>query len=235
MRNGVDFNKADIGVFDCIREGWRLIKNDYWLFFGVAFVGMLIAGAVPFYILLGPMQCGIFICLRKRLKGERTDFGDLFMGFNFFGRSLAATLILMSPMLASSAIMFATILPGLFGDILNGRDYEMPPSTMVILFIEIAIANIVHITVQGLAMFTNLLIVDRRMPAWEAIKMSSRAVWHNGWGITLLLLGQGLIGIAGVLCCIVGVYFAMPVIYASALIAYGRIFGITDLAAENAA
>ena len=57
-----DFRVGVIKPLECIKEGWALIKEQYWLFFGISFVGILIGGLVPI-VLLGPMMAGIFLCL----------------------------------------------------------------------------------------------------------------------------------------------------------------------------
>lgn len=227
MTNGISFAKPHIGVFDCVSEGWQLIKDDYWLFLGITIVALIIAGAVPLYILMGPMHCGIYFCLRKKLRGGKVEFADAFKGFDFFGRSLVATLISFSPMLLLSAVAVVSMLPGLFADVARGADYEMSPAVMITLFVEIAVANLIFITIQGLTMFMYPLIIETELGAWDAIKLSARAVWNNAWGITLLLLGQGLLALLGFICCFIGVYFVMPVMFASVMVAYRRIFGLS--------
>lgn len=227
MTNEISFAKPHIGLFDCISEGWQLIKADYWLFLGITIVAIIVAGAVPFYILMGPMHCGIYFSLRKKMRGGRVEFGDAFKGFDFFGRSLVATLISFSPMLLLSALAVVSILPGIFADAARGVEYEMPPLVMIMLFVEIALAYLIFIVIQGLTMFIFPIIIETNLGAWDAIKLSSRAVWHNAWGITLLLLGQGLLALLGFICCFVGVYFVMPVMFASVMVAYRRIFGLS--------
>ena len=45
--NLTDFHQGVIRPVDCLKEGWALIKDQYWLFFGISLVGLLIGGAVP--------------------------------------------------------------------------------------------------------------------------------------------------------------------------------------------
>jgi hypothetical protein len=86
----IEFNRHAVRPIECFREGWRLIKDDYWLFFGITFVGLLIAGVFA-PLLLGPMWCGIDICLLRRLNGRQVRLSNLFEGFNFFGPSVVCT------------------------------------------------------------------------------------------------------------------------------------------------
>src|SRR6185436_7088939 len=53
----------------------------------------------PLGILMGPMLCGVYLCLFARMRGERIGFDLLFRGFEHFVPSLIATLIQMVPMM----------------------------------------------------------------------------------------------------------------------------------------
>src|SRR5205814_1287210 len=134
-----EFRRGVVAPVECIKEGWALIKDQYWLFLGISLVGVLIGGAVPI-VLLGPMMIGIFLCLLQRQRGEPVEFGTLFKGFEQF--------------------------------------------------------------VQG------LVVAARKMVP----------------GIIGLILLNGLLSIVGVLCCIIGVYFYLPIAFASQVVAYRRVF-----------
>ena len=73
----VPHEKVAIDPFHCIRESRSVIGEQYWLFVGVTTVGWLIASAVPFNILLGPMVCGMFLCFQQRMRGEQAKFETL--------------------------------------------------------------------------------------------------------------------------------------------------------------
>ena len=42
-QNITDFNSKVIKPTACVKEGWELIKDQYWLFLGISFLGMLSA------------------------------------------------------------------------------------------------------------------------------------------------------------------------------------------------
>src|SRR5712664_997778 len=92
-----DFRTGVIKPVECLKEGWALIKDQYWLFFGISLVGMLIGGAVPI-VLLGPMMSGIFLCLFQRQRSQPVEFGTLFKGFDYFVQSLIVTAIKLIPL-----------------------------------------------------------------------------------------------------------------------------------------
>ena len=83
---------------------------------------------------------------------------------------------------------------------------------------------IVSIVVEIFFMLAYPLVADRRMSGLDAVKLSIRAAKANLGGIIGLLLLNGLFGFVGFLCCVVGVYFYLPVAYAAHFVAYRRIF-----------
>ena len=91
------FNRGVVRPVECIKAGFASIKDDYWLFLGLSIVAILIGSVGPMGILLGPMMCGLHMCLLRRQRGEKVGFDVLFKGFDFFGPSLIATLIQIVP------------------------------------------------------------------------------------------------------------------------------------------
>src|ERR1700682_1511708 len=99
LRTGV------IKPVECVKEAWALIKDQYWLFFGITFVGVFVGGAVPL-VLIGPMMVGIYLCLFRKMRGEPVDFGTLFKGFDYFAQSLIAALLQMIPVVVIVVPMY---------------------------------------------------------------------------------------------------------------------------------
>ena len=83
---------------------------------------------------------------------------------------------------------------------------------------------VVSVLVEIFFMFAFPLIADRKLSGLEAVKLSFRAGKANMGGIIGLILLNGLLSIVGVLCCIIGVYFYLPIAFASQVVAYRRVF-----------
>lgn len=96
---GIPYNPGAVEPMECLKTGWALVKSQYWLFFGISAVGLLIASVVPLGILMGPMMCGIYLAYFQVRRGQPIEFGILFKGFDHFGQSLIATLIHIVPIL----------------------------------------------------------------------------------------------------------------------------------------
>ncbi len=224
----VEFRRGVVAPMECIREGWALIKEDYWLFFGITIVGLLLGGVIPI-ILMGPMMVGVFLCFQEKQRHRPVEFGLLFKGFDHFVAGLIATVIKMIP-------IFILLIPYyifLFGMMAvsmprhetspdEARAFVMSMFAFEIIFFLAVM--LVSILIEIFFMLAYPLIADKKMSGLEAVKLSFRAGKANFGGILGLLLLNALFGIVGVLCCIIGVYFYLPVAYAAQAVAYRRIF-----------
>jgi hypothetical protein len=233
----LEFNRGAVRPFECIREGWNLIKGEYWLFLGISVVAMLVGGAVPLGILLGPMMCGVYIALFRRQRGEPVTFDLLFKGFDFFADSLIATLIQVVPILivlvptylGTFVYFFSTIKPGR-----RGAPPDLYPFFVMfcIIFVVIMILSII---VGAFFIFTFPLIVDRKLSGMNAVKTSFNAAVANFGGVLGLLLSLMVLGFVGLLFCYVGAFLLLPLHFAAYSIAYRKVFGTGGLSPYSAA
>ena len=51
----IPFRRGVVEPVECLKAGWNLVRNEYWLFVGMCAVGMIIGSAVPLGILMGPI------------------------------------------------------------------------------------------------------------------------------------------------------------------------------------
>ena len=227
--DATEFRTGVIEPVACLKEGWALIKDQYWLFFGIVLVGLLIGGIVPI-VLMGPMMVGIYLCFFRRMKGEPIEFGTLFKGFDYFAQGLIAALIQMIPMVVVMVPMYIVWLIFFFTSM--PRDGRMDPDDAPAFFFTLiglelvffAVVIVVSIVANIFFMFAFPLIADRNLSGLDAIKLSIKAGKANFGGILLLLLLNAGLAIVGVLACFVGMYFIMPVSFAANAIAYRRVF-----------
>ena len=227
-----EFRTGVIKPVECIKEGWALIKDQYWLFFGISVVGMLVGSAFAI-VLMGPMMVGIFLCLLQKQQKQPVDFGMLFKGFDLFVPGLIVTVLKMIPMIILMVPYYIFVVATMIGTMPRERN-PTPEDSQLFVFsfvgLELgffACILIVSIIVEIFFMLAYPLIADRRMSGLDAVKLSFRAAKANFGGIVGLLLLNGLFGFVGFLCCFVGVYFYLPVAFASHAIAYRRIFAAT--------
>lgn len=212
----------------CLSEGWQLIRHRYWLYLGICFVGVLLAGALPMAILVGPMMCGIHYCLLREERGKTVKFDMLFKGFEDFLPSFIATLIMMVPMLLIAVPAYAIVVMTFFSKLGANKNGPLPPGAgeeiLIIMLVVMFAAFVATTLVSALFMFVYPLIAERKLSGWDAVKASFAGVLGNLGGILGLSLLQMLLTSLGVLCCYVGVFFVMPLHFASIAVAYRKVF-----------
>lgn len=224
-----NFRTGVIQPVECLKEGYALIKDQYWLFLGIVAVGMLIGGAVPI-VLIGPMMVGIFLCFFAKMRGEKVEFGLLFKGFDYFVQSLIAALIQMIPMAIVMVPAYLIMVLLMIAQAPhNGRMSSEESSTFAVTLIAFYLIFVVVIIVVAIVvgiffLFSFPLIADRNMSGLDAVKLSIKAGKANFGGVLgLLLLNFGL-GILGAFACYVGAFLIMPITFAGNAVAYRRVF-----------
>jgi uncharacterized membrane protein len=117
-----------------------------------------------------------------------------------------------------------------FADLFLGFNFFVPTlvaSLVIALFVSIGtvLCIIPGLVVAAMYKFTYLFIVDKRMDFWPAMQASHAVVKSDYVGFTLLLLLLLLVDVLGLLCCVVGIFVAMPVTIAAITVAYAEIVG----------
>lgn len=147
--------------------------------------------------------------------------------------SSAVPVILQGPMIAGLHIFTMKKLMGRraeFADLFLGFNYFVPTLVASIVIGLFVFAGTLLCVIPGLVVaamykFTYLFIVDKRMDFWPAMQASHEIVKRDYVGFTLFLLLLVLVDVLGVLCCVVGIFVALPVTFAAITIAYKEIVG----------
>ena len=220
-----EFRTGVISPVECVKEGFELIKNDYWLLFGILLVGALIGGATM-YILGGAMFCGIFIAYLNAIDGRPVVFDDLWKGMKYFGPGLVVVLFMIVPAVAYYVFVYVTVFAAIFGGAQAG-EAGLVGAFVVVGIIDLVVL-ILMVCFHTLLTFALPLIVDRNLGAIDAMKTSAKAVWANMGGVAGLIgVNFGLV-LVGYLALCVGVYFVLPIMMAGNLVAYRRVFPSLD-------
>jgi hypothetical protein len=221
-----EFSAGAVRPVDCLRDGWTLVKDSYLVFLLITFVGVLIAGTVPI-VFIGPMYCGIFFSLLRKMDTGQAEFGDLFKGFERFVPSLVVSVFFILPVFAVMILLFGGFLLSAagFSAMMPGDQREAALSaSLLAMGIPLALAILLVSLVQSLALFAYPLTMERGLSGAESIKLSARAVWANLGGIFGLLALQFVVAIGGLLLCGIGVYLVMPLLFAMVAVAYRQVF-----------
>lgn len=225
----LSFNTSAIKPLQCVSEAWALIKDDFWLLLAISFVGGLIAGATM-YVLLGAMICGIFGCYLKKIDGEQLKFEDLWQGMKYLVPSIPVVILFVVPMVVYFVVIFVTLYSPLITAAIMGdkADGTVILSMFAVAIVIDIIVAIIMTCIHSLIIFAFPLMIDRNLGGMDAIKLSARAVMKNLGGIGgLIVVNFGLVLLGQAAFC-VGVYFVIPIITASNLVAYRKVFPRSD-------
>ena len=188
-----------IQIGSCISRGWALVKANFWLLVGASFVSLLLAGGcgIPY---IGPV---ISLIIGGPMMGglyalilKKIRGQSATLGDAFVGFSIAFVPLMLAHIVSGSLAMIGFLL-------------------LIIPGIYLVIAW----------QFTLALVIDKKIDFWPAMELSRKVVSRHWWVFFGLLIVNGLIAILGLVCCLVGVFIAIPVGLASMMYAYEDIFG----------
>jgi hypothetical protein len=215
------FQTGVIKPIECAKEGWALIKDDYWILFAVSLVGGIIGG-VTFFVLFGAMVCGMFYCYLRKIDTGRAAFDDLWKGFQWWLPGLVVTLFIVVPLFVVYGIIYVPVIMA----VVMGS--KLSQDELLMMIIGAAAVDLIFVVIMvcfhTLLMFAYPLIVDRGLGAMAAISTSARAVLKNLGGMVGLLLVNFGLALLGQLACGIGMYFVMPVLMAANVVAYRKVF-----------
>ena len=237
MQQQSEFNRGAVSPIQCLSDAWAMLREtgQYGNFLGVLIIAgliMLVGACIPLSPLMPPMICGVYLCLFAMMRRQPFNSSTLFKGFDFFGQSFLASLVTTIPIFVLSFVMQI----GLGGmsavvDTLKDNKNPKPEDVLPIVFGFIGFLFGMYLLILGVALilgtitaFVYPLIVDRKLNALDALKLSFRAVMGNFFGVVgLMLLGQ-LIIFAGMMFFYIGALFVAPIVFAAWAIAYQRVF-----------
>jgi MFS family permease len=202
--------KMELGVY--VSKAWDLMKANALLLIVTYLIAAIIAG-IPLVGLIigGPVMFGFVRIIQKRYKGEPAEIGQVFDGFKTdFSKGLVTFLLL-------AAVSLCVAIPAIIIFMLFNF---LIPCVGTLLGFLIYIAAILAI---GTALYFVLPIAALSDAApVDAIKKGFKFMTANIGPMILLVLVTGLISMAGVIACGIGVWFTAPMSMAIVVIAYNE-------------
>ncbi len=214
-------------------QAWGILWPQYfWITLGICVVGMIVGGAAPMAVLMGPMMCGIFICFFAMMDNESPTFAMLFKGFDFFIDSLVATLVMVGLSLVIAIPVGILFFIGIIASAAaaeNGGE-AAGGALILVLLVGYLFAILAMVFVSMLFVFSYPLIVDYNLSGWEAVKLSVRAAWANFGNVFRLTVLNTLVSMLAVLLCYLPILLVIPVSLFTQALLYRRIFPGPDFA-----
>jgi len=215
--------EVDIG--SCVSRGWALLKANYGVCIGATLLVMLCnqaAGFIPLVgiilslLVQGPLMGGLNNFFIKLNRGEAPGVGEAFSGFSKSFWRLCGTFLLMM------LIVYVWFVP------LGIAAFAIPQnnSAFVPVLVGLGLLGMIGAIYVGVSfMFAMPLSVDLELGPWDSLRVSRRVVARRWFSIFGLVVVAGLLSALGILACIIGIIFTMPIIYVVTIQAYEDIFG----------
>lgn len=221
---------------DWLTQGWEFFKANMgfalgacWIVFGLS-LGASLIGMIPcfgavvqlaFNLVVQPVLIGgVWYVLLQRRRSQSATVGGVFDGFKlFFAQSILVNLIM-------GLIILATVIPGAIVAGIGGvalKSQGVIGGLLLAVGVLLALVPVFYLSVCYA--FAMPLVVDRRMQFWPALETSRRVVARHWFAIFAYSFVVGLLSLLGLLACIVGVIFTLPMCFCMFVVAYDNIFG----------
>lgn len=224
QQRGVNFTIGSI-----LSRSWKLVTGNFWPCVGVTLLSYLILmgsgqipilGLVAVFLAQPQIIAGLYWYFLKQFRGEEATLNDAFEGFRRgFGQQAVYMLIVFGIILACVfplGIGAALAVPLMKGD-----------SSQVGIFVLGGLGLVFALVVTFFTLswaFAPILILDKGLKATAAMKLSRRAIGLRFWKIFGLFLVIGLLCLASLLACFVGIVVMLPVAFAMITLLYEDIF-----------
>ena len=221
-----DWQERDYGldISGCISRGWELVKNNFWPIVGITALIILITVAIN-------QVFGLFTrpAVNAMIMEHRVSPRGIFIIF--------LTVIVSGP-------IYTVFIAGLFkyylklirgesagiGDAFSGFGHSIGQLILLSLVMNIltiigyALCLIPGVYLAVAWFFSIPLVIDRQMGFWQAMELSRKMVNKHWFLVFAFLLVYGLLSMAGVIACCIGIFVTLPIGLAALMYAYETIF-----------
>jgi hypothetical protein len=207
-----------------LKTGWEVFRQYPGGFVGFTLLAIVLSLAldqIPYvgplinFVITMPLQVGPMIVAARLLQGKKPQFQEFFFGFHYFWPLFLMGLVV-ALLIVGGALPFAAAFFLMIGEASRGLNIVLLVSVFVLFILSIIV----------LYWFAPMLAVDRRVNFWPAMEMSRKTVQRNLAGVLGFLGVLVLVAAAGLLCLVVGILVAIPVINGTITAAYADIFGL---------
>ena len=193
----------DIG--HCIFRGWALVRTDFWPMVGTtALVLLLLAAAAA-------------LTSESRSIGQ-VRFTTSILSLLLSGPLIGGLYFYLLRRIRGERVRTEAAFAGFRQSVLQLVLANFVKQVLIVLGFACLLLPGIYLAVAWC--FTLPLIIDKQLEFWPAMRLSRKTIAKHWWkflGFFLVLL---LLNIAGLMACLVGVLFTLPVTYSAIMYAY---------------
>lgn len=227
--------KFSIDAAGYISQAWDMVQKDQGNYVGFGAVSMLISGTLGIIPYIGNLLSslvsavlnpGFYIFSFKKKYGQHPDFNTFFESTKHAGPLILEVLIV--SLIAIIAIAPAGAIFAMAVDWDTGLPND-PSGLMIgsmVLLGLMALVALIYLSVSWL--FAPQFIIFANMGPWEAMEASRKLVAPNFGDVFILLILTGLISIAGLLLCCIGLFWAIPTVQTTNFLVFDDIFKLDE-------
>jgi serine/threonine protein kinase len=211
-----------LNVGHCFKRGLTLVKANFWSLVGMSaliLLLMILADSVFARISTFPSESGV-----------ATYDGTSLLGFLLSGPLIGGLFLYFLKTIRGEPVTVETAFAGFSSRFLHLFLAHLVSTFLIGLGFVCFIIPGIYLLVAWC--FTLVLVMDRGLDFWPAMELSRKVINRHWWKMLVLLLVLGIIWLAGLAACCVGILFTGPVAIASFLYAYEDVFAIRKPASE---
>jgi hypothetical protein len=231
--NGIPVaEKREVNIGNWLAETWKWTTKDIGptLLLGLVAVLILLVLGITFVgsvLCSMPIFCGLFLYCKKRMLGRPAELGDMFKGFEIFAECLIASLIILGFSLALGLVF------GIVFGVIAAMGTCCPVAFLLNILL-IPVMFLVSGAAWGVTVLVPGLLFERRMKAWDAIRLSYQFAMKNFWMISLYGCIVLLIYMLGtMITCGLGIILALPFVVFAGTVVYRDWIGFAEGGAEK--
>jgi len=214
--------ELDIG--SCLTRSWELVKNNFWPVIGVS-------ALITFILIAFNQITGLFTgpIIQAMIRERVFSPGGISILLLVNVLSAPVYMILMAGLMK----YFLKLIrgePATVGDAfagfgpMIGQLILLGLVTNVLVLIGYVLCIVPGIFLQVAWLFVLPLVVDRQMNFWEAMELSCKMVCKHWFMVFAFLIVYGLVVMAGVIACCIGIFVTIPIGLGAWMYAYETIF-----------
>jgi serine/threonine protein kinase/capsular polysaccharide biosynthesis protein len=203
-----------LDIRSCVRRGWELVRSDFWLLVGTtALILVLLAAAGS----IGQVS----------QSAGHVSFNTSVLSVLLSGPLMGGLYLCFLKRLRGEKIRVETAFSGFRASLLQLFLASFVTEVLTVLGSLCLILPGIYLVVAWL--FTLPLVIDKRLEFWPAMRLSRKVISKHWWKFLGFLLVLGLLNLAGLMACFVGVFVTLPVSFAALMFAYEDIFNPSGL------
>lgn len=190
-----------------------------------------VVGSLVGFVLLGPLQVGLWYMLLERYRGGSLNLKNLFRGFGPRFSQLMIFLTVQATVMLAIAVPTMLALMVMVGIPLVQQVYPevvLPEWGLLGVLVSAGVSLVgvsLYFYVAIAWLYAPLLVLDKGLDFWPAMQLSRRVAYRHPWGFSWFLLVVSVVAAAGALLLGVGLLLTVPLSLLMLVVGYERQLG----------